>query len=156
MENKGEVIIYDLAQAVQAFLHKHNKPPVGSFYDQMLKERFRKEEARNQQYAQKLSKEQQVLRDEVLKRQEILKNEGKYRRDARRSMSESSPTHRNSNSSEISEVAGGIYRDRIFPNSCTMHQSSDDLYFSSVGRKIRRGCCLGGLNYKKNRKVQDH
>lgn len=145
LDKKGEVIIYDLAQAVQAYLHKHNKAPVGSFYEQMLKEKLRKEEARNQQYAQKLSKEQQVLRDEVLKRQEILKNEGKYRRDTRRSMSESSPTHRNSSSSEISEVAGGIFRDRIYPNYCTMHQNSDDLYFSSVGRKIRRGCCLGRL-----------
>lgn len=141
--NKGEVIIYDLTQAVQSFLHKHNKPPSGSFYDQMLIEKMKRDEALYQQQAQKISKEQQVFRDEVLKRKEILKNEGRWRRDTRRSTSESSPVHQVSSSSDIGENATGAFRGRIYPHECTMHLSSEDLYFSSVGRKIRKGCCLG-------------
>lgn len=131
-------MIYDLTQIVQAFLHAHNKVPIGSFYDQMLKERIRRTEVINQQNAQKLSKEQQVLRDEVFKRQEILRNEGRYRRETRRSMSECSPTHRtHSGSVEISDVTQEL------ENDCVIHMNSEDLYFSTVGRKIRRGCCLG-------------
>lgn len=33
---KGEVMIFELAQFVQVFLHKHNKPGAKSFYDEML------------------------------------------------------------------------------------------------------------------------
>lgn len=138
---KGEVIIYDLTQAVQLFLHKHNKPPVGSFYDQMLKEKIKRVEVLNKENAQKLSKEQQVLREEVIKRQEILRNEGRYRREKRSSMSESSPTHRtHSISTEIIDVTQGMFLEK---DVCEMHMNSEDLYFSTVGRKIRRGCCLG-------------
>lgn len=138
-EKKGEVMIYDLTQVVQAFLHRHNKAPTGSFYDQMLKERLHRVEAINQENAQKLSKEQQVLRDELQKRQEILRNETRMRREPRRSMSESSPTHHRTHSSsvDISDVMESI------DNDCIMHMNSEDLYFATVGRKIRRGCCLG-------------
>lgn len=141
--HKGEVMIYDLAQLVQAFLHKHNKAPTGSFYDQMLIEKTKRDEALMKQQAQKLSHEQRVLRDEVLKRKEILRNEDRWRRDGRRSMSESSPTHRSNSSSEKLDSSSSILRERVYPNECDMHLSSDDLYFPSVGRKIRRGCCLG-------------
>ena len=144
---KGEVIIYDLAQIVEAFLHKHNKAPSGSFYDQMLKERLKRDADLERQQAQKISHEQQILRDEVLKRKEILKNEVKWRRDTRRSMSESSPTHRVSSSSETSCATPGFIRGRIFPSECAMHMSSEDLYFANVGRKIRRGCCLGKMRF---------
>lgn len=141
--HKGEVMIYDLAQYVQAFLHKHNKAPTGSFYDQMLIEKTKRDEALMKQQAQKLNHEQRLLRDEVLKRKEILRNEDRWRRDNRRSMSESSPTHRTSSSSDKMDNASGIFRERVYPNECDLHLSSEDLYFSSVGRKIRRGCCLG-------------
>lgn len=144
--HKGEVMIYDLAQFVQTFLHEHNKMPTKSFYDQMLIEKTKRDEALMQQQAQKLNDEQRVLRDEVLKRKEILRNEDRWRRDARRSMSESSPTHRLSTSSEKLDGTGGMMRERVYPNECDLHSSSDVLYFSSVGRKICRGCCLGHSN----------
>lgn len=41
---KGEVMIFDLAQTVQAFLHAHNKPPALSFYDEMLLQKFKRDE----------------------------------------------------------------------------------------------------------------
>lgn len=143
--HKGEVMIYDLAQLVQGFLHTHNKAPTGSFYDQMLIEKTKRDEALMKQQAQKLSHEQRVLRDEVLKRKEILRNEDRWRRDGRRSMSETSPTHRTSGSSEQFDMdsASGVFRERVYPNECDLHLSSEDLYFSNAGRKIRRGCCLG-------------
>lgn len=139
---RGEVIIYDLAQAVQSFLHEHNKAPVGSFYDEMLNERIKRDEATMKQNAQKLSYEQQMVRHEVLKRKEILLNEDRWRRDIRRSMSESSPTHR-IDATEMSESSANLFRERIYPNECDLHLSSEDLYFPNAGRKIRRGCCLG-------------
>lgn len=139
---KGEVMIYELAQIVQSFLHKHNKRPAGSFYDQMLLERTKRDEDLQQMQQLKLNQEKQIIRDEVLKRKEIFRNETKWRRD-RRSISESSPTHRTNGSSEDIEPSSTIFRSRIYPNECTEHRSSDTLYFSNVGRKIQKGCCMG-------------
>lgn len=145
-EKKGQEIIYDLAQTVESFLHKHNKAPSGSFYDQMLIEKLRRDEALFKQQAQNISQEQQLLRDEVSKRKEILRNEDHFRRDTRRTISESSPTHRINSSVEIAGSSIGYLRERVYPNECHMHSTSEDLYFSNVGRKIRKGCCLG-LHY---------
>lgn len=133
---KDEVVIYDLAQAVQAFLHKHNKAPSGSFYDQMVFDKNQRDEALMQLQAQRLSYEQQLIRDEVLKRKEILRNEDKWRRDSRRSMSEQSPKHRLNSSAEMIDHP----LDRL---GCEIHSASEDLYFNTVGRKIRKGCCIG-------------
>jgi eukaryotic translation initiation factor 2-alpha kinase 4 len=33
---KGEVMIFELAQHVQSFLHQNNKPGFKSFYDEMM------------------------------------------------------------------------------------------------------------------------
>lgn len=145
-QKKGEVVIYDLAHIVQSFLHKHNKPPSGSFYDQMLIERKNHHEALMQQQAQRLSHEQRLLRDEVLKRKEILQNEDRWRRDTRRSMSEQSPTHRTNSSTDIADLSP-VQRNRIYPNGCDLHLSSRDLDFTSIGRNIRRGCCLGRKSF---------
>lgn len=140
---KGEVVIYDLSQAVQTFLHKHNKAPCGSFYDQMLIEKYRRDEALMKQQAQRLNYEQQLIRNEVLKRREILRNEDKWRRDSRRSMSEQSPKHRTSNSAEMTDHT----LDRL---GCDLHSASEDLYYTTVGRKIRKGCCIGTYKFELN------
>ncbi|XP_031618624.1 eIF-2-alpha kinase GCN2 [Contarinia nasturtii] len=147
-QKKGEVVIYDLAQIVQAYLHKHNKAPCGSFYDQMLIERNKRDEALLQQQTQRLNHEQQKIRNEVLKRKELLRQENRWHRDSRRSMSEQSPKHRPNSSGEI--VDHGM--DGTYPNGCELHLSSEDLYLTTVGRKIRRGCCLshsknGSISY---------
>lgn len=136
-QRKGEVVIYDLTQAVQAFLHRHNKPPCGSFYDQMLIERNKRDEALEQQRAQRLNHEQQLIRDQVLKRTEILRNEDRWIRETRHSMSEQIPKHRSNSSGEMTDDIN----DRM--NECELHLDTDDLYFPSVSRKIWRGSCLG-------------
>nr|CAI5829716.1 unnamed protein product [Callosobruchus analis] len=41
---KGEEMIFQLAQCVEEFLHRHNKPTTKSFYDEMLKRQKEKEE----------------------------------------------------------------------------------------------------------------
>lgn len=136
-QRKGEVVIYDLAQAVQAFLHTHNKPPCGSFYDQMVVERNKRDEALQQQQAQRLNHEQQLIRDQVLKRKEILRNEDRWRPETRHSMSEQSPKYRTNSSGEMIDDIN----DRM--NECELHLNTDDLYFPTVSRKIWRGSCLG-------------
>lgn len=136
-QQKGEVVIYDLAQAVQTFLHKHNKPPCGSFYDQMLIERYKRDEALQQQQAQRLNHEQQLIRDQVMKRTQILRNEDRWRRETRHSMSEQSPKHRSNSSGEMTDDMN----DQM--NECELHLNTDDLYFPTVARKIWRGSCLG-------------
>lgn len=92
-----------------------------------------------QQKAQRLSLEQQVIQDEVLKRKEILRNEDRWHRDSRRSLSDKSPRHRASSSTDIDDSVG----DRLYSNDCELHMSSEELYFTNIGRKIRRGGCLG-------------
>lgn len=146
-QKKGEVVIYDLTQAVGAFLHAHNKEPTGSFYDQMVIERTERDNAIMEKQAQRLSQHQQAIRDEMQRRQEMYNSEDRYRL-ARRSMSENSPKHRASSSTEIDDSIG----DRVYSSSCELHASSEELYFAFAGRRVRRGCCLGELAARISRK----
>lgn len=42
---KGEVMIYELCQFIQSFLHENNEAPKGSFYDQMIEQKLKRDEA---------------------------------------------------------------------------------------------------------------
>lgn len=132
-------MIYELAQTVQAFLLKHNKPPRGSFYDEMLQQKQQREQELIDLKKQREHKERQNLLEEVERRKEMFKSEAK-RREPRRSMSES---NRHASSSESSESSSPYYRGHIYPSKCLEHRSSETLYFHKVGRQIRRGCCMG-------------
>lgn len=46
-ELRGEVMILQLAQSVQEYLHEHNKPGTKSFYDEMLERNLFLEQQRN-------------------------------------------------------------------------------------------------------------
>ncbi|GFO47295.1 eukaryotic translation initiation factor 2-alpha kinase 4 [Plakobranchus ocellatus] len=48
-ENIGEVMLWQLATYVQEFLHKHNKPPELSFYEQMMTNKKQQEERMQEQ-----------------------------------------------------------------------------------------------------------
>lgn len=137
---RGEVMIYELAQTVQAFLLKHNKPPRGSFYDEMLQQKQQREQELLNQRQQKENQERQNLIEEVERRKEMFKSEAK-RREPRRSMSESN-RHATS-SSESSDSSSPYHRGHVYPSKCLEHRNSETLYFHKVGRQIRRGCCLG-------------
>ncbi|KAH8383572.1 hypothetical protein KR009_009336, partial [Drosophila setifemur] len=140
-ELRGEVMIYELAQTVQAFLLEHNKPPKGSFYDQMLQDKQKREQELMDIQRQRESLQRQTLIDEVERRKEMFKTEAKRRGEPRRSMSESNPRH--PSSSESSENSSPYYRGHIFPTKCLEHRNTETLYFHKVGRQIQRGCCLG-------------
>ncbi|ALC47839.1 Gcn2 [Drosophila busckii] len=140
-ELRGEVMIYELAQTVQAFLLEHNKPPTGSFYDEMLQQKEKREKELYDMQKQKETIERQTLIDEVERRKEMFKTEAKRRGEPRRSMSESNNRH--PSSSESSENSSPYYRGHMYPNKCLDHRNTETLYFHKMGRQIQRGCCLG-------------
>ncbi|XP_064550119.1 eIF-2-alpha kinase GCN2 isoform X1 [Drosophila montana] len=140
-ELRGEVMIYELAQTVQAFLLQHNKPPKGSFYDEMLQAKQKREQELLDIQKRKETLERQTLMDEVERRKEMFKTEAKRRGEPRRSMSESNNRH--PSSSESSESSSPYYRGHTYPNKCLDHRNTEMLSFYKVGRQIQRGCCLG-------------
>ena len=141
---KGEEMILQLTQHVQNYLYEHNKAPAGSFHEQMLLAQKKREEDLLQKEQQELSEKHKLIREEVIKRKEMLKSDSKTK-DIRRSISESSPTHRyrSYSSSENSEISSLINRCHLYPNECLEHRTSETLYFQNFGKKILKGCCLG-------------
>ncbi|XP_026672144.1 uncharacterized protein LOC108628228 [Ceratina calcarata] len=79
---QGEVMIFELAQHVQKYLHKHNKPSYNSFYDEMVSRNQEKIEYEMLEKQLKEDKERQVLQDEIQKRQEALKAEHRNRKES--------------------------------------------------------------------------
>uniref|UniRef100_A0A182PJE4 non-specific serine/threonine protein kinase n=1 Tax=Anopheles epiroticus TaxID=199890 RepID=A0A182PJE4_9DIPT len=127
---KGEVMIFELANMVQAFLHQYNVPPKGSFYDEMLANQQKQALARQNTLQAEENLKRQAIQDELLRRKKELE---RTRRESRHSTNESSPMHRlHSNSS--TENSDGAY--------CVEHKRSEVLYFRD-GRKVLRGSCLG-------------
>ncbi|KAG6441949.1 hypothetical protein O3G_MSEX002145 [Manduca sexta] len=74
----GEVMIFQLAQHAQQFLHDHNKPTL-SFYDEMLKEKNEMEKLKQHDLQAKEEEERQKIKDEIQRRQNILKGAGRQR-----------------------------------------------------------------------------
>lgn len=58
-ELKGEVMIFELAQHVQSFLHEHNKPTYKSFYEEMMSRQL--EQQQLQQQAKQLEEDREVF-----------------------------------------------------------------------------------------------
>ncbi|XP_030299750.1 eIF-2-alpha kinase GCN2 [Sparus aurata] len=63
----GEVMIYELADHIQGFLSKHNKPPSRSFHEEMLKNQRKQQE--------KLAQEEQQRMDQRRKQEEEMEKE---------------------------------------------------------------------------------
>ncbi|XP_022239338.1 eIF-2-alpha kinase GCN2-like [Limulus polyphemus] len=85
---KGEVMILELAQHVQKYLHLHNTPRYQSFYDEMLSNKKHLEEKQaealeRQKERQKLleEKQRQAIQEEIQRKKEALKEEARKRRE---------------------------------------------------------------------------
>ncbi|XP_012935952.1 eIF-2-alpha kinase GCN2 isoform X1 [Aplysia californica] len=96
----GEVMVWQLANSVQAFLRKNNRPPPQSFYEQMITNK-REQQERNKELERKreeqkvfvfVSKQQrQQIELEVLRQQEALRHETRRRRVDQKTTDTSTP-----------------------------------------------------------------
>lgn len=129
---KGEVMIFELCQSVQNFLHGNNQPPetTESFYDTMLKNRQLQDQQKQDESNKKEKKLQEQLQSDILKRREQLMKNNRMRRNT---IGESSPRHLSSSNSE----------DRNINEVCEEHRSSKTFYIPVSGRKIQTSSCLG-------------
>uniref|UniRef100_A0A182WF08 non-specific serine/threonine protein kinase n=1 Tax=Anopheles minimus TaxID=112268 RepID=A0A182WF08_9DIPT len=127
---KGEVMVFELANLVQSFLHQHNVPPKGSFYDEMLANQQRQALDRQNTLQAEENLKRQAMQEELQRRKKELE---RTRRESRQSLNESSPMHR-LHSTSSTENSDGAY--------CFEHRRSELLYFRD-GRKVLRGSCLG-------------
>lgn len=68
----SQVMIYELADHVQGFLSKHNKPPSRSFHEEMLKNQRRQQEKQALEEQQRMDRQRQ-------KEEEMVRMEGRGR-----------------------------------------------------------------------------
>ncbi|KAG5678544.1 hypothetical protein PVAND_008211 [Polypedilum vanderplanki] len=129
---KGEVMIFEICQFIQSFLHERNVPPKGSFYDEMLATKQKRDQDELTQQKEIEEKKRQHIQDEILKRKEQLRKENRIRKGT----TTDSPLHHISSESSNS--------DSKFVNEiCDEHNCSENLYFPNDGRKILKGTCIG-------------
>ncbi|XP_032674850.1 eIF-2-alpha kinase GCN2 isoform X2 [Odontomachus brunneus] len=146
---KGEVMIFELSQHVQKYLHEHNKPGYDSFYDEMMSRRKEKIQCEMQEKQIKEDKERQVLQDAIQKRQEALKAEMRNRKDTVRS-TDSDIVFRSTPSSPHDRGKNHFRRRCVSTSessegSLCEHRGTKLLHFDSNKgeRQVHRGKCLG-------------
>lgn len=148
---KGEVMIYELCQRVQTFLHEHNKPGYSSFYEEMVLKQQERIQVELQEKQLKADKERQVLQDEILKRQEALKAEMRNRRESTRLSLESDAILSQSIPSSPLERVRTYSRRRCMSTSESSegslceHRGTKLIHFDNTRgeRQVYRGKCLG-------------
>ncbi|XP_053685295.1 eIF-2-alpha kinase GCN2 isoform X2 [Sabethes cyaneus] len=128
-------MIYELINVVESFLHQYNVPPKGSFYDEMLANQKRLAMDRQNTLKAEEDQRRQEVQSELQKRKKEL---ARTRKESKHSITEASPLHRNTSSSENSE--GSSFNGSC--NICPNPRRSETL-FCRDGRKIVKGACLG-------------
>ncbi|KAK0182830.1 hypothetical protein PV327_000924 [Microctonus hyperodae] len=150
-ELKGEVMILEITQHVQKFLHENNKPGYSSFYEEMISRQEKKLQCEMQEKQLKEDKERQLLQDEIHKRQEALKAELRDRR-------ESTPLYMNQCALLSQSIPSSPnqrnrpYSRRRYASTCESserllyeHNDTELIHFDNnkSKRQIRRVKCLG-------------
>ncbi|KAI4502781.1 hypothetical protein M0802_001825 [Mischocyttarus mexicanus] len=146
----GEVMIFELAQHVQKYLHENNKPSYSSFYEEMISRHQEKKQYEMQEKQLKEDKERQVLQDEIQKRQDALKA---GTRNVARKYFESDTASQTLPPSPQERVRTYSRRRCISTSessegSLCEHRGTKLLHFdnSKGDRQIHRGKCLGHSN----------
>ncbi|KAK0164782.1 hypothetical protein PV328_003359 [Microctonus aethiopoides] len=149
-ELKGEVMILEVTQHVQKFLHENNKPGYSSFYEEMISRHQEKLQCEMQEKQLKEDKERQLLQDEIHKRQEALKAELRDRRESTRLYIDTCVLSQSIPSSPSQRIRS--YSRRRYASTCESsevllceHNDKELIHFDNnkIKRQIRRGKCLG-------------
>ncbi|XP_050296030.1 eIF-2-alpha kinase GCN2 isoform X2 [Anthonomus grandis grandis] len=134
---EGEEVIFQLCQYVEEFLHKHKKPAMKSFYDEML---MNQEEKKRQEELQKQleeEKQRETLKKEVEKRQELLRTEARLRKERQRSISEIESEEDVASRRTIRQRSSSV---AVIEELKCDHKKTILINFN--GRNVKRGQCL--------------
>ncbi|CAG2100183.1 unnamed protein product [Medioppia subpectinata] len=92
---RGEVMIFAFADHVRQSLHLHNKPPIQSFYDQMISHQTKREIQKNAEIERQLETNRQrdemkrkQLEEEMRRKQKALLEESRFRRESHEDIGE--------------------------------------------------------------------
>ncbi|KOC70443.1 Eukaryotic translation initiation factor 2-alpha kinase 4, partial [Habropoda laboriosa] len=129
---QGEVMIFELTQHVERYLHENNKPSYSSFYEEMVSRRQEKIEYEMLEKQLKEDKERQLLQDEIQKRQEALKAELRNRKESIRLSGDRSHNPFQSIPSSPQERSRTYSRRRCVSSS----ESSDSFLCDHRGTKL--------------------
>ncbi|XP_012229735.1 eIF-2-alpha kinase GCN2 [Linepithema humile] len=147
---KGEVMIFELSQHVQKYLHEHNKPGYSSFYEEMVSRHQERIQYEMQEKQMKEDKERQVLQDAIQKRQEALKAEKRNRKETIRSTTDSETIFRSIPSSPHERGVNRFRRrcastSENLDGSLCEHRGTKLVHFDSNKgeRQVHCGKCLG-------------
>lgn len=134
---KGEVMIFELAQIVEGFLHEYNFAPRGSFYEEMVSSNLEKEMNILKTKQSEVERKRKVISDEVQRRRQELNLQS--------ALEENINYNSNINQSNY-EHADSYDESKYFKSSdaarCTEHHKTEVLYFPVAGKKIQKGSCL--------------
>ncbi|XP_076633537.1 eukaryotic translation initiation factor 2 alpha kinase Gcn2 isoform X1 [Colletes latitarsis] len=151
MRLRGEVMIFELTQHIQKYLHENNKPSYSSFYEEMVSRHQEKIEFEMLEKRLKEDKERQVLQDEIQKRQEALKAENRNRKELIRLCNDRSSYLSQSIPSSPQERSRIYSRRRCASSSESSdgflceHKGTKLLHFdqNKDERQVYRGKCMG-------------
>ncbi|XP_060805089.1 eIF-2-alpha kinase GCN2 [Amyelois transitella] len=146
----GEVMIFELAQHVQQYLHDRNKPTL-SMYDEMVLKNTEKEKLKQHNIELKEQEERKKIKEEILKRQEMLRCAGKQR-NHRTSLSQDDSVDGHGDAPELvyyadenMSPAKRVIRNRPKEVACTCNAKCAHVLriTQKNHKKIYIGSCLG-------------
>ncbi|XP_050664186.1 eIF-2-alpha kinase GCN2 isoform X2 [Leptidea sinapis] len=145
----GEVMLYQLAQHTQQFLHDHNKPTL-SFYEEMLKHKTEIEKLKQHDIQVKEDLERQKMKDEIQRRQLTLKSS--ERRDHKCSLNTEDENNGQGDAPKLLYYADNKTsptknisrsRTRNIPCNCSSKGTQVLRYTQRNNKKVYIGNCLG-------------